>query len=60
MDVAQVEKPEHIETAIVVNREELQEELSWLMLRVHRIRKLLRLEPILTPRQKRRQRHKHQ
>lgn len=42
---------------IVIDRVELQAELSWLMMRVHRVRKLLQLEPIETPRQKKRQRH---
>lgn len=44
--------------AINISKVELQDELSWLMQRVHRIRKLLQLEPIETPRQKKRKQRK--
>ena len=44
--------------AINVSKVELQDELSWLMQRVHRLRKLLGLDPIVTPRQKKRRQRK--
>jgi len=44
--------------AINVSKVELQDELSWLMQRVHRLRKLLELDPIVTPRQKKRRQRK--
>lgn len=44
--------------AISISKVELQDELSWLMQRVHRIRKVLNLAPIETPRQKKRKQRK--
>lgn len=41
-----------------VRRSELQDELSWLMQRVHRLRKILGLEPIVTPRRGKRAKRK--
>ncbi len=45
--------------AIEISKSDLQDELSWLMQRVHRLRKTLGLAPIETPRQKKRKLREH-
>ena len=53
------ETADNTDEEVRIRRSELQDELSWLMQRVHRLRRILDLEPIVTPRQDRRSKRRH-